>query len=213
MTDLAVHPTAARTLARPLLAAGFAAGPLFLGTAAAQMAGHADFDPRRHPISLLSLGAHGWIQIANFVLTGLLVLAFAVGVRRALHPGPAGTWGPILLAGYGIGLIVGGVFVADPANGYPVGAVEGTTAHGVVHNIAPALSGVLGLVAYGVFARRFAKLGRRGWVAATVGTAAVLLALNVTATATMDFRLMFAGTVVGFAWLAALAVHLWRPPA
>ena len=51
------------------------------------------FDLRRHPLSLLSLGELGWIQIGNFVVAGLLVVAFAVGLRRVLHPGRGGTWG------------------------------------------------------------------------------------------------------------------------
>jgi hypothetical protein len=45
-------------------------------------------DLSRHPLSLLSLGDLGWIQIANFVVTGVLYVACAVGMRRALGPGP-----------------------------------------------------------------------------------------------------------------------------
>jgi hypothetical protein len=52
------------------------------------------FDLSRHPISLLSLGSLGWIQIANFVVTGGLYVACAVGMWRALRPGRNGTWGP-----------------------------------------------------------------------------------------------------------------------
>ena len=36
----------------------------------------------------------GWIQITTFVVTGLLWVAFAVGMRRVRHPGRGGTWGP-----------------------------------------------------------------------------------------------------------------------
>jgi hypothetical protein len=42
------------------------------------------FDPTRHPLSLLSLGELGWVQIANFVVTGVLYLACAVGMWRVL---------------------------------------------------------------------------------------------------------------------------------
>jgi Protein of unknown function (DUF998) len=38
-------------------------------------------------MSLLSNGALGWIQIANFVVSGLALLAFAVGLRRGCTPG------------------------------------------------------------------------------------------------------------------------------
>src|SRR2546429_7425927 len=72
------------------------------------------FDLRRHYLSQLGTGGLGWIQIGNFVVAGLLYLAFAVGIRSALHPGRAGTWGPLLIGSYGICLLVAGVFVADP---------------------------------------------------------------------------------------------------
>jgi hypothetical membrane protein len=76
------------------------------------------FDLRRHPLSLLSVGEHGWIQIANFVISGALVLACAVGLRRPLHPGRGGTWGPGLVGFVGVGLIVAGVFTADAGSGF-----------------------------------------------------------------------------------------------
>src|SRR6266705_5282346 len=63
------------------------------------------FDLRRHALSLLSNGDLGWIQIANFLASGALVIAFAVGIRRILRDRPAGTWGPWLVGGYGAGMI------------------------------------------------------------------------------------------------------------
>jgi|SRR5947209_1344960 len=74
-----------------LLAGGVVAGPLFMGVSLVQAFTRPGFDLRRHAISMLSLGDMGWIQTSNFVATGLLVLALAAGVRRALHPGRAGT--------------------------------------------------------------------------------------------------------------------------
>src|ERR1700716_865277 len=91
---------------RLLLIAGVVAGPLFMVVGLAQAFTRPGFDLRRHALSMLSLGDLGWIQIANFVLTGLFTLALALGMRRALHPGRAGTWGPPLMAAYGIGFIV-----------------------------------------------------------------------------------------------------------
>jgi len=63
------------------------------------------FDFRRHPISLLSNGDLGWVQITSFVVNGLLIVASAVGIRRALHPGRGGTWGPLLIGIVGAGTI------------------------------------------------------------------------------------------------------------
>jgi len=45
------------------------------------------FDPRRHPLRLLSLGGLGWIQITNLIVAGPPFVAAAVGMRRVLHSG------------------------------------------------------------------------------------------------------------------------------
>ena len=73
----------------------------------------------------MSNGSLGWIQVGSFIVSGLLVIAGAVGMRQRLHPGRAGTWGPILLALYGLGLIGAGIFVADPMDGFPPGSPAG----------------------------------------------------------------------------------------
>jgi Protein of unknown function (DUF998) len=86
------------------------------------------FGLTHHPASLLSLGESGWIQVANFIVSGLLLVAFAIGVRRALHPGRAGTWGLLFLGAYGVGLIVAALFKPDPAFGFPPGTPDGVPA-------------------------------------------------------------------------------------
>jgi len=80
---------ASRQATAQLLTAGIAAGPLFLTVWAMQAFTRTGFDPSRHPLSLLSLGNLGWIQIANFVVTGALYLAYAAGLRQVLRTGPA----------------------------------------------------------------------------------------------------------------------------
>ena len=72
-----------------MLACGVVAGPLFIVVGVLQMLTRDGFDPGRHPLSLLSLGDLGWIQIANFVIVGLLFIASAVGMRRVLYPAGA----------------------------------------------------------------------------------------------------------------------------
>lgn len=39
------------------------------------------------------------------MVSGVLFTAAAVGLRRVLHPGPGGTWGPLLIGATGVGLI------------------------------------------------------------------------------------------------------------
>jgi len=96
------------TLTRAFLACGVVAGPLFVLVALLQVLFRDGFDLSRHPLSLLSLGEWGWIQISNFVVGGLLAIGFAIGLRRVLRPGRRATWAPLLVGGYGLGLIAGG---------------------------------------------------------------------------------------------------------
>ena len=75
---------------RRLLACGMAAGPLFLAAALIQALTRPGFDLTRDAVSLLSIGSLGWIQITNFLLTGVLFIAAAAGLRRALRGRPGG---------------------------------------------------------------------------------------------------------------------------
>jgi hypothetical protein len=67
-----------------------AAAPLFVISVVAQEATRAGFDPRRHPLSLLSLGDLGWIQICTFVVAGVLATGSALGLRRPIGGGEVG---------------------------------------------------------------------------------------------------------------------------
>jgi hypothetical protein len=156
------------------LLCGVVAGPLYVVAGAFQMIVRVGFDPTRHALSLMSNGDLGWIQIANFLVTGLLVIACSVGMRQVLHPGPGGTWGPVLVGLYGLGLIGAGIFVADPALGFPPGTPEGPpatiTQHGMLHFVSGGV-GFLGLIgACFTFARRFAALRQRGWAVYSIAT-------------------------------------------
>jgi hypothetical protein len=82
---------------RTLLRCGIVAGPLFVATSLIQAFTRRGFDLAQHPISLLSLGSLGWVQLANFVVSGVLYVIGAVGLRSALREGRAGTWGPCSL--------------------------------------------------------------------------------------------------------------------
>ena len=58
--------------------------------------------------SLLELSAWGWMQRANFIVCGVLLLCFALGLRGIFRSGIGSLWGPLLLAIFGLGLIVAG---------------------------------------------------------------------------------------------------------
>ena len=217
----AAHPAAryatpagaSRQATARLLTAGIAAGPLFLTVCAAQALTRTGFDPSRHPLSLLSLGSLGWIQIANFAVTGALYLAYAAGLRRALPAGRGATWAPRLVAAIGTGLITAGVFLTDAGAGFPPGAPAGKpdmSWHGALHELGFTIVLLSWTIACWAFRRRFTALRQPGWARACLAclTAATVIGawpdIN-----SFSIRIVVA-TAVQFGFLAAVAVHLNR---
>jgi Protein of unknown function (DUF998) len=199
-----------------LLIAGIAAGPLFIGAVLIQSLTRSGYDLMRVPLSLLSLGDLGWIQKANFIVTGLLVIACSVGMRRLLHPGRSGTWGSLLIGIYGLGFIAAGIFAPDPSMGFPPGTPQGVSAaaqswHAQLHGAVFDVSFLALIVACFVFARRFAAIRHRGWAAycAATGIAApALIVLAIVNLSTVGGLLFLATGIVADAWLAIVAARL-----
>jgi hypothetical protein len=210
------QPDTARATTRTLLACAVAAGPVYVVVVAIQAVAREGFDVTRHPASLLSAGNLGWIQIANFVVTGLLTIAGAIGMRRVLYPGRAGTWGPLLVGSYGVGLVAAGVFVADPADGFPPGTPAGppdvVSWHGAAHFVAAGIAFLALVAACFVFARRFASLGQRGWAVYSATTGTVFFASFAgiaSGSGGAVLNVGFAGAVVlGWTWLSVMAARL-----
>jgi hypothetical protein len=209
---------------RLLLSCG-ALGPLlFIVMFLIEGATRMNYSPLRQPISSLSIGDLGWTQRTNFIITGLLLLAFALGLRRALQLSRGTVWGPVLIGCVGIGLIGAGIFIADPFNGYPPGTPLVPTArsiHGVLHDFfgIPVFVGLPS--ACFVFGRHFARLGERGWAVYSVLTGfAILVAFVLTSLGLNQIPGLadFAGgfqrlfLIIGFTWITLLAVHTLRAP-
>src|SRR3984893_17344337 len=102
------------TWTKDLLAGGVVAGPLFSIVGLIQAFTRPGFDIRRHALSLLETGDLGWIQISSFVLTGVLFVGAALGMRRVMHDSTGSTWGPLFVGAFGVGMIGAGCFTADP---------------------------------------------------------------------------------------------------
>jgi hypothetical protein len=200
---------------RLLLSAGLIAAPVFVIAGAVQALTRAGFDLSHQPLSLLTLGDLGWIQIANFVLAGLLGLCFAVGVGRRLTDGRGSVWAPRLLAVFGIGLIMGGVFVPDPALGYPVGTPDEIPSslswHGILHAVAPPVAFLALVAACFVVARRLVAGGRpvAAWGTRISAVSCFLLAVPVGGAT--GWRL-FIAVAIGFGWIAWFAADLLSRP-
>lgn len=129
-----------------------------------------EYDPLAEPISALEAGHYGWVQQVNFVLFGLLTIAFAVGLHRGVRPSRTGIVGPALLVISGIGSLLAAIFpLREDAAGvtYDPGG----------HKVAAAtffLASALGLI---VLSRRIASDARwRGIAAYTLGAGLVALA-------------------------------------
>jgi hypothetical protein len=171
------------------------------------------YDLRRHPISLLALGDLGWIQIVNFFVTGLLILAGAVGLRRALWGGRGATWTPRLAGALGAGLIVAGTFPTDAVYGFPAGAPSGLVNpswHALIHAFG-ALVGVVGLAtAMFVHARRLTEENRPGLAVLSRAAALAMIALACWPDQTSNSLRMAITVTIAFIWLSAVTASLTR---
>lgn len=201
---------------RALLACGVVAGPLYIVVGLAQAFTRDAFDLRRHALSLLSNGSLGWIQITNFVVTGVLFTACAVGMRRELRGGRGGRWAPLLIGVAGLGIVAAGCFVADPADGFPRGTLAGQPAtmtwHSGLHFTFAGIAFLCLIAACFVLARRLAAEGARGMTAYSLVTGVVFLASWVallTGPGHAAVNLVFAvGALNGLAWVSVMAARL-----
>jgi Protein of unknown function (DUF998) len=157
---------------RFLLACGSAAGPLFVATYS--ISGRRliarGYDPRRDPVSMIVRVPGGGTQTANFLATGVLLCASAVGARRALVAEGATIIGtssiPVCIWAVGIGLIGAGVFPTDVIDAKERGAdpeePQKLRLAGALHNACavPVFTGLP--IACFICARRFGSTGCKG---------------------------------------------------
>jgi len=211
-------------LARPaFLWAGVVGPALFVAVFLIDGATRAGYDPSRHQVSLLSLGDRGWVQTLSFLVTGALLILFAIALRAHLAAGPsamAARSGPVAIGVSGLGFVLAGVFPTQPLFGYPPGAPAGMatdiTAGSLVH-VGAAMLLFFGLiVAAAVFARRFWRVRARGWaVGSALAAVIVFVAFGASGSGPSGELLLPASAglvqrialVTGLGWVLLLAVH------
>ncbi len=207
-------PTTAAPSTRWLLRCGVFVGPFYLAVGLAQAFAREGFAFSRHPLSVLENGPGGWIQIANLTLSGLMVIAAAVGLRRVLGAkARALTW---FLGAYGAGMIAAAVFRADPMDGFPVGTPVGPptsiSTSGLVHFAAGGIGFLCLAVSCFLAARAMSRLNARalarlsfwsGFIVAVgfFGSMAIPNSSPVLG--------IWIAVVVGWAWLSILSSVMW----
>ena len=216
-TDRATCPPGQR-VTRSLLGYGIVAGPFYVVVSITQALLREGFDLRRHEWSLLATGGPGWIQITNFILTGAMVVAAALGLSRAWTTGAGHRTAPILIAIYGVSLVGAGIFTADPMLGFPVGTPAGPPAvvslHGILHLVCGGVGFGCLIAACLVIGRRFRRQGQPGWAWFSRITGVLFLAGFggvVSGATTPGVNLAFtAAVVLAWTWLSALSLHVYR---
>jgi hypothetical membrane protein len=201
---------------RSLLGWGVVAGPFYIVVGLVLALTRPGFDLTQHALSLLTLGDVGWLQRANLILSGLMVLAAAFGVFRAIRSG-RGLLLSVLIAVYGLGLVLDGVFPPDPVDGFPPGSVASASVSGILH----LLFGALGFLALGIAAFVYAAWARSEGVASQSGLSIALgivvlagfIGGAVLAKSPIGVALLWLAVLAGWAWLAVASIRLyqWTP--
>ena len=125
-----------------------------------------------------------------------------------------GTWGALLIATFGLGLIIAGIFPPDPAFGFPPGSPAGPAAsmsdHASLHALGFFVSMLSAIINCFVFARRFGALQQRGWAAYCIASgvaAPVVIVMSMLFMSWAGVIVALAGAIV-FGWVSATSARL-----
>jgi len=203
------------TVMKKLLYAGVVAPLLFIAVFLIEGATRPGYNPWRMYVSQLGTGPGGWVQVINFLVCGTLVLAFAIGVRMAIAGTRGSIGAPLLLGLFGVTMWVAGIFTTDPGLGYPVGAPEVHTTHGLIHGFAGLAVFTFLPAACFVTAWHFAhEKGSWRWAIYSVVVGILLIVLFFGGFAVGQFPNAPTGLyqriaiISGWTWIAAVAWHL-----
>jgi len=197
-----------------LLRCGIYAGVIYVSIGLLQILLREGFDITRHPLSILANGRWGWVQVGNFLVTGLLMLAFAVGVYRALKGCFGGTFGALMLGLYGVGIIGAGIFVAGPMADFPP-ADDRThgffPVNGMLHFMAGGVGFLCLILAAITFGLRFAraKEWRRSLVSILTAILFTYAFMSIASGPPKPATMLTFFLAVLFSWLWIIALTAW----
>jgi hypothetical protein len=216
-------PVLSRLRAPAVLWAGVIAPLLFTMAYLLAGASRPGYDPIRHQVSLLSLAEGGWAQTASFLVTGVLLVAFAIALRADLTGAPVGRGAPLAIAVSGVGFVVAGLFPTQPLFGYPPGTPEGmatdVSTSSLLHVTGAGLL-FFGLIAAAfMLANRDRRAGRTAWAIASFSVAVTILVFFGLSGGGPSGQLLFPAAsgllqrvslVAGLGWVAAVALRCLR---
>jgi hypothetical protein len=157
-------------------------------------------DPAGAWPSGLALGPYGWVQVWSFVLSGLLLMIFAVGLHLGTTNGRASRIGPALLFLAGTAMALMG-FETDP-----IRRTGPRTVHGWIHDLAFVLFVLALLLTFFFLWRRLSKdplwRSHARYTLVTGSLATLLLFLPDVA-----YYVFIANAL---AWFEVMAIRLWR---
>ena len=152
------------------------------------------------------------VQQTSLIVTGLLIIAFAVGLNRSIRDGRAAKLGSAFVVVFGAGMFGGGVFSCDP--GCPTtGGSFTNTMHGVV-----AFSGLIAFIlACLILWRALKKDSRwRGYQSFSLVIGIIFLGLSLIFTPLLGSGSEWAGAVqrlligIVMLWIEIMALRLLR---
>ena len=202
-----------------LLGYGAAAGPVYLVVGLAQVLPREGFDVRRHALSQFEQ-RRLWVgsdsQFFDERRTG-------ARRRRGCPPPPRRrTRSSVANSPWRVWvcLIGAGIFIADPARGFPPGTPLSDTpitTHGLMHFVFGGIGFYSLIAACFVFARRFASLGRLAWALYSaftgVGFFCAFAAIASGSTSVAIMLTFYAAVAWVWVWHTALLVTLLRDAA
>ena len=203
-----------------LLYAGVVGPLLFIAVFLVEGATRPGYSAWRNFVSQLATGDGGWVQVANFLICGGCVLAFAVGLRQAIRGSRGSMGAPVLFGLLATSMLVAGAFSTDPALGYPPGAPAVQTTHGLIHGLAGLAAFTTLPAAAFVMAWHFAaEPNARRWTLYSLGVSLVILVMFIVSNtaAAMDASghwqnaptglFQRIAIITGWTWIAMVA---WR---
>jgi len=155
--------------------------------------------------SALALGPYGWVQVANFALTGALLFVFARALRPELGHRRTGRVAGALLMGVAVGVMLCAARTDRHFGASP------TTWNGWVHAvgfIVLLLTSFLAAPATALALRGNARWRRFPALSAAAGVAMPVLLIGLAAPLA-DFS-FYGYLLVVFGWLELLGIRLWQ---